>query len=112
MSEDANEKKIGLVDEGLIRGLAHLLNETGLTEIEIEQKGLRVRIARGAIVTAAVPQIAATAGVAAGAGAAAAKDADSNPGTEAAPWAAIQHAADSVAGGDTVTVKDYRREAA
>jgi hypothetical protein len=38
--------------------------------------------------------------------------ADSNPGTEAAPWAAIQHAADSVAGGDTVTVKDYRREAA
>jgi MYXO-CTERM domain-containing protein len=31
--------------------------------------------------------------------------ADSNPGSEAAPWATIQHAVNSVAGGDTVTVK-------
>lgn len=34
------------LDEDMIRSLASLLNETGLSEIEIEQKGLRVRIAR------------------------------------------------------------------
>ncbi len=51
-----NEKtKQQLVDEGLIRGLAELLNETGLSEIEIEQKGLRVRIARNVTVAATLP---------------------------------------------------------
>jgi len=34
-------------DRDLIRELADLLTETGLTEIEIEQKGMRVRVARG-----------------------------------------------------------------
>jgi acetyl-CoA carboxylase biotin carboxyl carrier protein len=34
------------VDQDIIRELAALLTETGLTEIEIEQKGLRVRVAR------------------------------------------------------------------
>jgi acetyl-CoA carboxylase biotin carboxyl carrier protein len=34
------------VDHDLIRELAKLLDETGLTEIEIEQEGLRVRIGR------------------------------------------------------------------
>jgi acetyl-CoA carboxylase biotin carboxyl carrier protein len=33
-------------NEDLIRSLAELLNETGLTEIEIEQNNLRVRVAR------------------------------------------------------------------
>ena len=37
-----------IVDRDLIRELAKLLDETGLTEIEIEQDGLRVRVARGA----------------------------------------------------------------
>jgi acetyl-CoA carboxylase biotin carboxyl carrier protein len=32
--------------EGTVRSLARLLEETGLTEIEIEQGGLRVRVAR------------------------------------------------------------------
>jgi acetyl-CoA carboxylase biotin carboxyl carrier protein len=39
----------------LIRELAGLLNETGLTEIEIEKAGLKVRVARQITVTAAVP---------------------------------------------------------
>lgn len=43
-----------LVDQDLIRELAELLGETGLTEIEIEQNGLRVRVARSAAVSAAV----------------------------------------------------------
>jgi acetyl-CoA carboxylase biotin carboxyl carrier protein len=33
-------------DEQLIRQLAELLNETGLSEIEIEKSGLKVRVAR------------------------------------------------------------------
>lgn len=32
---------------GLIRDLADLLNSTGLTEIELEQSGVRVRVSRG-----------------------------------------------------------------
>src|SRR5262245_16272385 len=36
------------VDHELIRELARLLDETGLSEIEIEQEGLRVRVGRNA----------------------------------------------------------------
>jgi acetyl-CoA carboxylase biotin carboxyl carrier protein len=36
------------IDRDLIRELAKLLDETGLTEIEIEHEGLRVRVGRGA----------------------------------------------------------------
>ena len=35
-------------DEDTIRGLAKLLDETGLTEIEIEREGQRIRIGRAA----------------------------------------------------------------
>jgi acetyl-CoA carboxylase biotin carboxyl carrier protein len=41
------------VDHDLIRELARLLDETGLTEIEIEQEGLRVRVGRSAPATVA-----------------------------------------------------------
>lgn len=43
----------GRIDHDLIRELAELLTETGLSEIEIEQTGLRVRVARTVTVTAA-----------------------------------------------------------
>ena len=33
-------------EKEIIRDLAELLGETGLSEIEIERKGLRVRVAR------------------------------------------------------------------
>jgi acetyl-CoA carboxylase biotin carboxyl carrier protein len=36
------------IDHDLIRELAKLLDETGLTEIEVERGGFRVRVARGA----------------------------------------------------------------
>jgi acetyl-CoA carboxylase biotin carboxyl carrier protein len=42
-----------IVDHELIHELTKLLDETGLTEIEIEQDGRRVRVARGATATAA-----------------------------------------------------------
>ncbi|MGA2127075.1 MAG: acetyl-CoA carboxylase biotin carboxyl carrier protein [Xanthobacteraceae bacterium] len=37
------------IDHELIRDLAGLLDETGLGEIEIEQHGMRIRVARGAV---------------------------------------------------------------
>lgn len=42
-----------IVDRELIQELTKLLDETGLTEIEIEQDGKRVRVARGATVVPA-----------------------------------------------------------
>jgi acetyl-CoA carboxylase biotin carboxyl carrier protein len=42
-----------IVDHELIHELTKLLDETGLTEIEIEQDGRRVRVARGATASAA-----------------------------------------------------------
>jgi acetyl-CoA carboxylase biotin carboxyl carrier protein len=51
---NSKNNKDRLVDEEVIRGLAELLNDTGLSEIEIEQHGLRIRIARNLTVTAAV----------------------------------------------------------
>jgi acetyl-CoA carboxylase biotin carboxyl carrier protein len=41
------------IDAEAIRALSDLLAETGLTEIEVEQNGARIRVARGGIVTAA-----------------------------------------------------------
>jgi acetyl-CoA carboxylase biotin carboxyl carrier protein len=41
-----------LVDRELIQELSKLLDETGLTEIEIEHSGMRVRVARGVTATA------------------------------------------------------------
>ena len=46
------------IDKELIRELAKLLDETGLTEIEIERAGLRVRVGRGgAAVQTAAPAL-------------------------------------------------------
>ena len=44
-------------DGALIRELALLLDETNLTEIEIERAGLRVRVARNISVAASVPAV-------------------------------------------------------
>jgi acetyl-CoA carboxylase biotin carboxyl carrier protein len=41
------------IESGLIRDLAKLLNETGLSEIEIERDGLKLRVARQMSVTTA-----------------------------------------------------------
>ena len=48
-------KTTPLVDHKLIHELTKLLDETGLTEIEIEQNGQRVRVARGAVAAAPAP---------------------------------------------------------
>ena len=50
------------IDEGLLRKLAQLLHETGLTEIEYENNGQRIRVNRGGgpTVIAAAPAAVAT----------------------------------------------------
>ena len=57
MVEMSDKKKI--VDQELIRELADLLNETGLTEIELEREGTRIRVARGGGIVYAQPPAAA-----------------------------------------------------
>ena len=49
----AKPPKTPVVDHELIRELTKLLDETGLTEIEIEQDGQRVRVARNVAAPAA-----------------------------------------------------------
>jgi acetyl-CoA carboxylase biotin carboxyl carrier protein len=46
------------IDPEIIRELAHLLTETDLTEIEVQQADLRIRVARQVQVTATVPMAA------------------------------------------------------
>jgi acetyl-CoA carboxylase biotin carboxyl carrier protein len=47
------------LDQELIRELAQLLTETGLTEIEIDRDGMRVRVARQLMAGSAAPAVAA-----------------------------------------------------
>lgn len=54
-----------LVDRELIQELSKLLDETGLTEIEIEQDGQRVRVARGAAAATVIAPLARSTPVAA-----------------------------------------------
>jgi acetyl-CoA carboxylase biotin carboxyl carrier protein len=54
----SDDKSKSGIDAEAVRELAGLLNETGLTEIEIEHKGGRIRVSRqagGAVVHAAAP---------------------------------------------------------
>jgi acetyl-CoA carboxylase biotin carboxyl carrier protein len=71
-------------DSAMIRELALLLDETNLTEIEVERAGLRVRVARNISVAAAMPMQYAPAPAAA-AVAAPAPDAAKHPGAVPSP---------------------------
>ena len=53
--DDKSAAKSGSNESALIRELALLLDETGLTEIEIERAGVRVRVARNVSIAAALP---------------------------------------------------------
>ena len=75
------------LDARLVRTLADILTETGLSEIEVERDGLKVRVAR---------QISVTATVAAPAPAAAHTAAAPAPESGAAPAAPVRAAGDAV----------------
>jgi len=91
MARQPNEKTPAKSDDAeLIRELAALLDETSLTEIELERAGLRIRVARNVTVAAAVPsalpQAAASVPVVAAAAAAAASgDMSKHPGVVPSP---------------------------
>jgi acetyl-CoA carboxylase biotin carboxyl carrier protein len=53
--EDKTAAKFTSSDSALIRELALLLDETSLTEIEIERAGLRLRVARNVSIAASMP---------------------------------------------------------
>ena len=89
-----NKSKSSTDDSALIRELALLLDETSLTEIEIERAGLRVRVARNISIAAAMPPsmatvahapVAAAPASAAEAAAAAAADFANHPGVVPSP---------------------------
>ena len=56
------DTKFSSEDSALIRELALLLDETSLTEIEIERAGLRLRVARNISIAAEMPASFAPAG--------------------------------------------------
>src|SRR5579863_5913794 len=88
--EDKAAAKFATSDGALIRELALLLDETSLTEIEIERAGLRVRVARNVSIAASVPVAASIAAAPAAAPAAAsapapAADLAKHPGVVPSP---------------------------
>jgi acetyl-CoA carboxylase biotin carboxyl carrier protein len=87
--EEKTAAKFSKDDSALIRELALLLDETSLTEIEIERAGLRVRVARNVTIAASMPANFAPAGAAPVAGAAAAAaasvDLSQHPGAVPSP---------------------------
>ena len=83
-----------IVDHELIHELTRLLDETGLTEIEIEQDGRRVRVARGAT-GAATPAVRVEVAAAQSAADTAAKpiDPSKHPGVVISPMVGTAYAA-------------------
>ena len=54
-SKNANGKGGMEVDTGLVRELAEMLAETGLSEIEVEDGDRKIRVARGGVATMPMP---------------------------------------------------------
>jgi acetyl-CoA carboxylase biotin carboxyl carrier protein len=110
MAEPARKK---LTNEELIRSLANLLNETGLTEIEIEENNLRVRVAR----TLAMPTYAvspvyppAAAGVTATGANAPASSLENHPGVVTSPMVGTAYRAPEPGTANFVEVGSVVRE--
>jgi acetyl-CoA carboxylase biotin carboxyl carrier protein len=73
------------VDKELIRELAQLLDETGLTEIEIEREGLRVRVGRGGMTVSSASALQAPVLITAAPVVAATSDPSKHPGAVTSP---------------------------
>lgn len=97
------------IDKEMLRELAQLLDETGLTEIEIEQNDLRVRVAKGGAMVAVgapAPVSAPAAATPAGEEQAAAVDAVKSPMVGTVYLAPAPGAANFIAVGKTVAEGD------
>jgi acetyl-CoA carboxylase biotin carboxyl carrier protein len=94
----------------LIDNLAEILNATGLTEIELEQKGVRVRVSKSAVahVQAPMPMAAAVtapaATIVAPAAPAAAKPTGDHPGSVKSPMVGTAYLAASPEAAPFITV--------
>lgn len=85
---DSKKSKSDAVDQDLIRDLANLLSETELSEIEVEQNGLRLRVARqfsGSVATVAAAHAQASAAAPAGDAPAAGGNPADHPGAVTSP---------------------------
>lgn len=100
------------LDEDLIRGLADLLHETGLDEIEYEAEGRRVRVGRNTRAVAQAPAVAAPAAVpTAGAAAPVAAGEEAPPaGTVTSPMVGTVYLAGEPGASPFVKVGDTVRE--
>jgi acetyl-CoA carboxylase biotin carboxyl carrier protein len=107
----SKEEKNDPLEGKLIRDLAAILEETGLSEIEIEKSGLRVRVARTLQVMAAAP-VAHAPAVAAAAKASGGKptDVSSHPGLVASPMVGTAYVAPSPGANPFVKVGDMVTE--
>ncbi|HVV61274.1 MAG TPA: acetyl-CoA carboxylase biotin carboxyl carrier protein [Pseudolabrys sp.] len=90
----AKSPKSPVVDHELIKELTKLLDETGLTEIEIEQDGQRVRVARtSGPVAVAAPRVVAAPTPTVSEPATAALDPAKHPGVVISPMVGTAYAA-------------------
>ena len=89
----AKAPKAPVVDRELIEELTKLLDETGLTEIEIEQDGQRVRVARNAAPASAVTRAAPAMPVPTAQPIAATADPSKHPGVVASPMVGTAYVA-------------------
>lgn len=121
MAAPKDKKSDSRIDQQMIRELADLLNETGLTEIEWSEGPLKVRVTKGGTPVYAAAPVAAAAAAAAvaasgGAPAAAGSDEASHPGAVKSPMVGTVYVAaepgaapfvkvgDSVNAGQTVLI--------
>jgi acetyl-CoA carboxylase biotin carboxyl carrier protein len=110
MAEPAQKKS---PNEELIRSLANLLDETGLTEIEIEENNLRVRVARNLTMPAHTIPLSHMAPATAGVGAlpgAAAPSLENHPGVVTSPMVGTAYRAPEPGAANFVEVGSVVRE--
>lgn len=93
--KDEKSKSKLAIDEDAIRDLAKLLDETNLSEIEIEQDGTRIRVGRGGGRVVAPAQIVAASVAAPAPVATAAADPAKHPGAVASPMVGTAYMAPS-----------------
>lgn len=94
----------------LIRDLAAILEETGLSEIEIEKSGLRIRVARTLQVVATAPAPAAAGAAPARAAGGKGTDVSSHPGLVTSPMVGTAYASPSPGAAPFVKVGDMVTE--
>jgi acetyl-CoA carboxylase biotin carboxyl carrier protein len=105
------KKPLEGIDEDIIRSLATLLNENNLSEIEIEQQGIRVRVARNLTYNAAFASAIPAAGYNLGPGAPApAAAAERHPGTVTSPMVGTAYRAPEPGAASFVEIGTVVRE--